>query len=228
MNRLMGSLIRRRLKEKVILEVVRRWWKFYYEKGTIRGNPKDAPRSVRNFYSREFTQEMTPDQHRENLNSLKLNMEDLREAITSNILNTNTKPNKTNTSIRSITFVEGMVLFFYYERIFKGIDGPIKATNSQWADIVLSRAGRKLTNAQIERYKEKFVSRPGKPASVLELVEQVDTGHTGKPSTYVLTGIESLFASVSPQDAPGDDLEAPNVESIKAAPTIAQRAAESL
>jgi hypothetical protein len=57
------------------------------------------------------------------------------------------------------------------------------------AEAMLDRDGLTIYQPQLERLKSKFISRPGKPASVIELAVQLKTGSPGIPSELLPTGI---------------------------------------
>ena len=83
-------------------------------------------------------------------------------------------------------------------------ESPPKATRDQIRQVVVDRYGIRLDNRQFERLKEKYITRPGKPATHYELAVQIREGRQSIPSEFILTGLLNLLM---PLGAPVERLE---------------------
>lgn len=107
-------------------------------------------------------------------------------------------------------FLESLISILIYKR-HSNAEPMFLATNAQIARIAALRNPTQLRswdNQQIERLKRKYVTRRGKPASVFELVQEVQKGgrkrgaKVGTPSEYRPTGILLFLAPVAPSPSP--------------------------
>jgi Bifunctional DNA primase/polymerase, N-terminal len=119
-------------------------------------------------------------------------------------------------------FVEALVSLLVYKGR-SSQERTLLATNSQIGRIaVLRRAAepRSWDNQQIERLKRKYITRPGKRATIFELVREVRKGACGKgteagtPSEYEPTGILIFLDQVAQSPSlPAGDLNSQSSKS---------------
>jgi hypothetical protein len=90
----------------------------------------------------------------------------------------------------------------------------LKATDEQVRSVMADRCGVDIDDKSYYRLKDRFITRPGKPASKFELLRELVKGkrahgqQPGTPSEYALTGMEWLFTQdllERPQDEPEDE-----------------------
>jgi hypothetical protein len=105
-------------------------------------------------------------------------------------------------------FVACVVSILIYNRR-SSVAPTFLATNAQIARIADFRCPAHpplWDNTQIERLKQKYVTRPGKPASVFELIREVRKGgrkrsdKVGAPTQYEATGILLFLNSIDSSD----------------------------
>ncbi len=100
-------------------------------------------------------------------------------------------------TLRERAFVEAVVVHCLH-KLLQTEEGVVKATNDQLRGIMRARHGLEMDDRQFGRLKQKFITRPGKPAGRFELMRETAQGkrtaHGGIPSEYELTGLGWLFS----------------------------------
>jgi hypothetical protein len=91
-------------------------------------------------------------------------------------------------------FVMALTVYMTYKAGYLGEEPP-KGTLGQLGQLIEDRHGLRLAKPQLERLMRKYVTRPDKPASRLELAIQTVKGKPGVPSEYKLTGLLELIAA---------------------------------
>ena len=118
--------------------------------------------------------------------------------------------------------VEALLVMVRYKRECDP-DPALLWTHDQIAETIQGRTGEVWSKDRVKDYLFRYVSRPGQPAKVFELLRRVETGSrkqgqsAGTPSRFVATGIEQLLAltdtpdseTASPFDAPEDWEDSP-------------------
>jgi hypothetical protein len=227
MVRVLASLLGRELTPDLAYAVTEAWWRHFHALGLIRTPPGEARRligaSIRSILrSPTFLKgggkadhraacaliRLGPDQER----LLDARLEDLGDLL-------NPHPGRTPLRLREdqdrrgITkigdrlcisdqeraFVEALIVLVTHERATSR-DGVIRMTGDQIRAIMADRhQGIRPLNSQMDRLKSEYISRPGRPATRMELLRETRRGRRGRgesvgtPSEYEATGIELLL-----------------------------------
>lgn len=117
-------------------------------------------------------------------------------------------------------FVEALIVHVTHKRLHTDEVGPILMTYAQVREIASARHplasdGPKWVTRQLGRLMDKFVTRPGKPASRLELLRRTREGRPGTPSEYETTGLEQLL--IPPARKPSEPVHQPEALPLQAA-----------
>jgi hypothetical protein len=95
-----------------------------------------------------------------------------------------------------MAFVRSLIIFMTYELAAHRALPP-RMTMHQLGNLVQERDGLKLAGVQLDRLFRKYITRPGRPATRLELARQTFKGRPGIPSEYELSGLLQLIGAES-------------------------------
>ncbi len=202
LGQILTSLLCRRIKPEIAESVAFSWWQHFFRLGKVGTDLSSARRDIQGkinstMSNPKFKQSLGRSiDHKVEIQKIYLTKEQQNKVmslfvyikIPTPLYRSNTKEVWT----KERAFVEALVIHFTHEVDCKP-SALFKATRSQITAILEARYGLKLENIQFERLKRKFITRPGKPASLIELAIQTVEGRTGKPSEFELTGLRQLL-----------------------------------
>jgi hypothetical protein len=217
MYRAVGSLLGREYEPGLVRRVVMGWVRHFHDLGLVGTDPVRAEREVlacinSTLRNPDFRRASSGIDHRARLAEVALNPTQVRlieqgtiregHIIAGTLPGTVPPPSNRITSAdgrlcrtdQERAFVAALVIYMTYKVGYRG-EAPPKATNEQLAQVIEDRYGLRLADSQVERLMRKYVTRPGKPATRLELAIQMAKGRPGVPSEYKLTGLLELIAA---------------------------------
>jgi hypothetical protein len=202
MLRLVCSLMGRGYRESLIVETVKLWWQHYYDLGNCRTAPRDAKRQIKaTIESLKCSGTLKWEKKDPEVNGDQIVLSSRQQTLLTSRFRTVPKQGaiyntyRSNTlcaSFHELVFVESLVIHSLHALRTRPGE-TLKVTRDQLCAIIQKRHGVVFANPQFERLKRKYISRPGRPATRIELAVQTKEGHTGVPSEFRLTSLMKFF-----------------------------------